>query len=464
METFLWHTWMVMHVVAFVATHLPFLWQLVQSLRQYVADGGNFADTDYYKFTMGQFIWLYFPKVWVTYTLTVRGKSNFPPGFDRELRKRLSAFADKNHSLDAQTHSFLSGIHYFRQEYLDYLADQTQPKLHFGALTITQYGNELRVRVSDLWKNGHWWELPLMSTTSALFYEMTGQHEKGLEWMFRAVGKGRTLKKAGAPFADMGARRRKDFWVQVKVLILMMATGSVKRTQDRGGLLGTSNVFLARLLNISAIGTMAHELFMVVGALYGYNKANQIVITLWKQLYGNALGYYLPDTYGTDEFNRHFSREDVMYFTGPRQDSGDPCEFVDKTIAFYRRIGLSQKEIAQKTIIFSDSLDVPRALEILRYARNAGIRAAFGIGTNFTNDVGLESLKIVVKPYEVWLEGSEENKRGCAKISDDPAKVTGHSEVAKQLLAWQETGEKAWDASDPLMVEYPVLPAPLWKE
>jgi nicotinate phosphoribosyltransferase len=68
-----------------------------------------------------------------------------------------------------------------------------------------------------------------------------------------------------------------------------------------------------------------------------------------------------------------------------------------------------------KTLIFSDALTFPRAIELVR--RFAGrCKTAFGIGTNLTNDLGHEPLQIVMKMVRC-------NGQPVAKVSDAPEKT-----------------------------------------
>ena len=60
---------------------------------------------------------------------------------------------------------------------------------------------------------------------------------------------------------------------------------------------------------------------------------------------------------------------------------------------------------------------------------------SFGIGTNFTNDVGLPSMNMVIKLTEVKLENR--HWEGVVKLSDEKNKNTGTPEMidlAKEVL------------------------------
>ncbi|MBP8830383.1 MAG: nicotinate phosphoribosyltransferase, partial [Desulfobacter sp.] len=78
---------------------------------------------------------------------------------------------------------------------------------------------------------------------------------------------------------------------------------------------------------------------------------------------------------------------------------------------------------ASKAIVFSDGLDVERAMKIHRFCRGK-VKDSYGIGTNLTNDVGVDPLNIVIKLSWVQPEPGMEG-RPTVKLSDDPGKHTG---------------------------------------
>ncbi|CAM5204711.1 nicotinate phosphoribosyltransferase [Oligella ureolytica] len=49
-----------------------------------------------------------------------------------------------------------------------------------------------------------------------------------------------------------------------------------------------------------------------------------------------------------------------------------------------------------KSLIFSDGLDIPLAMQIAERFKGR-VKVSFGIGTNLTNDMGVQPLQIVMK-------------------------------------------------------------------
>jgi nicotinate phosphoribosyltransferase len=71
----------------------------------------------------------------------------------------------------------------------------------------------------------------------------------------------------------------------------------------------------------------------------------------------------------------------AQVFTGIRQDSGDPKNFVKLVREFYDKQGITEK----KVIVFSDSLKVDNCLEYKAISEQAGFQPTFGVGTFFTS-------------------------------------------------------------------------------
>ena len=98
-------------------------------------------------------------------------------------------------------------------------------------------------------------------------------------------------------------------------------------------------------------------------------------------------------------------------FDGMRHDSGDPFWWADLAIEHYRSLKIDP---LTKTLLFSDGVN-PGLLESLvrRYYDQA--RLAFGVGTDFTNDLGVKPLNMVMKAVMI-------NGKPVAKVSDSPGK------------------------------------------
>jgi nicotinate phosphoribosyltransferase len=206
-------------------------------------------------------------------------------------------------------------------------------------------------------------------------------------------------------FSDFGTRRRASRAWQDEVLQTL-------EEQLPNSFSGTSNLHFAHTLGLSPIGTMAHEWFQSWQAVTRLADAQKAALEGWVREYRGRLGIALTDCYSMDSFIRDFS--DPYFgklYDGLRHDSGCPFVWAEKAIKMYQDMGIDP---LNKTLVFSDSLNFPRMLEI--YKRFKGrINLSFGIGTNLMNDVGNEPLNIVIKMVSA-------NGKPVAKISDEPGK------------------------------------------
>lgn len=265
-----------------------------------------------------------------------------------------------------------------------------------------------------------------MSLICELYYTLTGQQRVADEAVIQtSKDKITRYKEMGITIADFGSRRRHSYAVHKLVVQTLKQYGE-------GSFIGSSNVHLAMRSGIKPIGTHAHEWFMFHAAKYGFKMANMLGLEHWVQVYRGDLGIALSDTYTTRVFFEQFDKKFSKLFDGVRHDSGDPLSFAAQTIAHYERMGIDP---LSKTIIFSDGLNEDKVARIAEYCRGR-IGMSFGIGTNFTNDVGLEPLNIVIKMYEAYPEDAAQ-WTPVVKLSDINGKYTGDPRMialAKAML------------------------------
>lgn len=272
-----------------------------------------------------------------------------------------------------------------------------------------------------------------------------GQQEKAYE-------KGMALLEAGCVFSEFGTRRRRDYHTQALVFRgLVQANEQAQKRGLAGKLSGTSNVHLAMRFGIPPVGTVAHEWFMGIAAIKNdYARATEEALRHWVGSFGEGiLGIALTDTFGTPEFLKAFNRpieklpnapasaepsigesfvaaaQDVLdkagatqpktyaeVFTGVRQDSGDPTEFVKTMRKFYDSVGIKGK----KVIVFSDSLNIERCLEYKKVAEEAGFQPTFGVGTFLTNDFTRLSDGSNSTPMNIVIKLSSAGNNQAVKI------------------------------------------------
>ncbi|TFK40077.1 nicotinate phosphoribosyltransferase [Crucibulum laeve] len=407
------------------------------------APGANLAippsilDTDLYKFTMQQAVLHHFPDVQATYRFTNRNKNVL---FSRQcierFRAAVSYFTDL--SLTRTELEWLqSTCPYFTQKYLDYLsAYRYKPEqVHITYIPISEDGmfGEVSIEATGPWVETILWEVPLMACLSETYFQtvMTDWNYDGQEDL--AYVKAKDLLEAECTFSEFGTRRRRSYHAQDVVIKALVRASKDISSSD---LSGTSNVHFAHKYNISVIGTIAHEWFMGVAALKGYEHANSLSLDLWEEVYReNTPLIALTDTFSTTAFFKEFVTDPdrARLWAGLRQDSGDPFTFGPRVKEMYLSIGIDP---ATKSLIYSDSLSVQKALNIKKQCDELGLKKiSFGIGTFLTNDFGTQSsggtekskaLNMVIKLGSV-------NDKPCVKISDDLTKNTGDKATVEHV-------------------------------
>lgn len=438
----------------------------------------SFLDTDLYKLTMQCAVFKYYRDVPVTYAYTNRTpeKKLSRQGF-KWLQLQISKLG--NISLSDDELSYLQRhCKYLSPDYLDFLKEfRLSPREQIAA-TFNPIGDDdgsddvlgdVDIQIRGKWVDTILYEIPLLALASEAYFKFMdkdwnydGQEEKAFE-------KGIKLLEAGCITSEFGTRRRRDYHTQALVF-----RGFVKASKEGekrglpGKISGTSNVHLAMRFNLPPVGTVAHEWFMGVAAIHDdYENATEHALQRWIGVFGEGvLGIALTDTFGTRAFLKAFekpvkylpdtpnlpradegavsSRRYADVFTGVRQDSGDPAEFVKIMHDFYERLGIKEK----KTIVFSDSLDIDKCIEYKRISDEAGFHTTFGVGTFLTNDfIQLSTGKKSV-PLNIVIKISSAAGNPAVKISDNVGKNTGDaSKVAevKKLLGYQE---KEWVGGD----------------
>ena len=372
-------------------------------------------DTDLYKFTTSYAYSKLYPRAYGQFRFIDRGKTTYPQGFAEELKKEIQEMSKL--SLTKDEASFLyRELPYLPPTYIDFVRgfrfDPEEVKVEQdaeGHLSIIAEGLLYRVTL---------WETPILALVSELYYKMLGA-QPDMEYTERTIiSKARKLAEHSITFSMFGMRRRFSAAIEDRVTELL-------KEHAAGYLFGTSNVYYAYKHGLRVSGTHPHEWIQFHGAMFGYKMANYMAMEDWINVYDGDLGTVLTDTYTTDVFMRNFSKKHAMLFTSLRHDSGDPLQFTEKVIARYRELRVDP---TIKYIIFSDGLDPERAIEIANYCKGR-IGASFGIGTNFSNDVGngVRPMNIVMKLWKCKMT-EKERWNPCVKLSDVDGKHTGEPE------------------------------------
>lgn len=330
----------------------------------------SILDTDLYKYTTSYAYMKMFPDAECTFKFTDRNRIPRTTEFLENYKKKMKELC-MIHLTDEEFHWVVSAIPFIPMYYWEWLRSF---RFEYDKMNIyLDEDNVLCIEVTDKNYKASLYEIPHLFTVPEV--NNTG---KPIDWeltMSKLKDKVDLANKNGVLFSEFGTRRRFSYEVQDKVCAYLKEHAKT--------CVGTSNVHFAMKYNMRPCGTHPHEWFMFHGAQFGYKNANYMALENWVNVYDGDLGTALTDTYTTDVFFRNFSMKQAKLFDGIRQDSGDEYKFIEKAITFYNSKGIDP---TTKTIIFSNALDFPKAVEIKKYCEGK-IRAAFGIGTKLTCDV-----------------------------------------------------------------------------
>ncbi|CZX24819.1 MULTISPECIES: nicotinate phosphoribosyltransferase [Enterobacter] len=374
-------------------------------------------DTDAYKLHMQQAVFHHYYDVHVAAEFRCRGDDLLGIYAD-SIREQVDAM--QHLALTDDEYQWLSGLPFFKADYLNWLRDfRYKPE----QVTVTNENGKLDIRLEGPWREVIMWEVPLLAVISELAHRYRSP-ETGVEQAvaslenkleaFSTLTEGLDISRFR--LMDFGTRRRFSREVQQAI---------VERLQQEPWFVGTSNYDLARRLNLTPMGTQAHEWFQAHQQISpDLANSQRAALAAWLEEYPNQLGIALTDCITMDAFLRDFGPEFAERYQGLRHDSGDPVEWGEKAIAHYQKLGIDPMS---KVLVFSDNLDLAKAVELYRHF-NARINLGFGIGTRLTCDIPQ------VKPLNIVIKLVECNGKPVAKLSDSPGKTICHDKAFVRAL------------------------------
>jgi nicotinate phosphoribosyltransferase len=379
----------------------------------------SLLDTDLYKFTMMQVVLHHFPGARVEYRFKCRNPGVDLAQFAGQIREEVRSLCSLQFR-DAEL-AYLRSMRFIKSDFVDFLG---LFRLNEKYISITpQPSGELEIRIKGPWLHTILFEIPVLAIVNEVYFRNTQKKpdlDEGRRRLETKIGQLQDAGLADLKIADYGTRRRfsKD-WHEEVLRTLNARLGAVtsppvqaKPAARLPQLAGTSNVLYAMKLGLIPLGTMAHEYLQACQGLGPRLRDSQIFgFENWAREYRGDLGIALSDVYGMSAFLRDFDLYFCKLFDGARHDSGDPFQWGERMLAHY---AANRVDPLTKTLIFSDSLTVPRTIELYQQFRGR-CQLAFGIGTNLTNDLGYEPLQIVIKMINC-------NGQPVAKLSDTPSK------------------------------------------
>ena len=368
----------------------------------------SLLDTDLYKFNMNQVIFHKHNNLMGTYVFKCRNAGvTFTPEMVEEMSAQIDALCKLRFRKDEL--EYLRSIRFLKPDFIEFLR-LWHPMRDYVTIGLMPDGT-LNLRVDGPLFAAMQFEIYLLEIVNEVYFRTKYDYQELLsEARARLNAKIAKFNEGGYTFrfAEFGCRRRLSLEWEREMIETLNANCVNKN------LVGTSNVYLAYKLHMRPIGTYAHEFVQMYQGIPTIPLAytNAFALRDWYDEYKGDNGTALTDTLTTDLFLLDFDRSMCNNFTGVRHDSGDPYEWGEKILAHYRSYGIDPKT---KTLLFSDSLDCGKAQAIYEHFCDR-TNVAFGIGTHFSNDTGVEALNIVIKLQYV-------NGTPVAKLSDVPGKA-----------------------------------------
>lgn len=394
----------------------------------------HILDNDYYKFTMQSRLY-YLKHVAgfnimpekVEYQFVNRGEHCFnftEDQLDAEIKNLLAT-----PTINKQEVDFLKSTS-LNHEYVDWFAGLEKP--YEGAhIDYNMYDDgQLRLSIVGKWLDCILLEVPIMALISELnniTIKLPRSNDR-FEKLYTTV-----KVQAKKDLMEFGTRRRITAAYQ-----RYMFNFFINREKSYSDRMKTSNVLLSMQNNLQPVGTIAHEWFLANYAMSDIAHSTKRSILSWSDKI--SLGdytAYLTDTFTSPVFFKSLGA-DLLNVRRVRQDSGDPCKFVEDytmalTNAAYQNGTLKKLDFSNYTIIFSDSLNQEKIENIINHMTkiNLGFDYKFGVGTYLSNNAETP-LNIVIKPFKF-------DYTPVCKLSDVEGKITGsngrtvQSEVNKFL-------------------------------
>jgi len=378
----------------------------------------SLLDTDLYKFTMMQVVQHHFAEAEVEYRFKCRNADIDLAPFIGEIEDEIRALCDLRFT--AEELDYLRRWRFFKSDFVDLLGLFHLQQRFVSVTPRKDLPREIDITIKGPWLHTILFEVPVLAIVSEVYYRNTvptPDFEEGRRRLAAKIERANAIDSSGFRIADYGTRRRFSREWHAEVL------RTLKR--DMGThFVGTSNVRFAMEQGLTPLGTMAHEYLQACQAVGPRLRDSQsFAFNMWAREYRGDLGIALSDVVGLDAFLRDFDLFFCKLFDGVRHDSGDPFEWGDKLIAHYQRMRIDPRT---KTMVFSDSLDIPLAIRLYEYFEGRA-QTSFGIGTNLTNDLGYEPMQIVIKMTRC-------NGQPVAKISDAPSKTMDYDPSYVQYL------------------------------
>lgn len=388
----------------------------------------HFTDNDLYTFSCQYYIMQQYPRAEVEYTFIDRNNTVYPEGFDKLLQQQVDYMRNVIIT-DEEIEFMTTRCVWLPVWYFIFLRGY---RFNPGEVEISQdEEGHLSIRIVGKWFSTIMWEMPLLSCISEIIHILNGDDEKyDIETeRQKVVEKSEKIFSNGLVLGDMGTRRRFSYEHQKMVLETMAEVYRSKRWE--GIFTGTSNVYLAMLLDLKPLGTLSHQIISFEENVSGVFECNYSVMKKFSDVYDGNNGIYLYDCFGDELFFKNLSKRMAMMYSGLRVDSGVEEEQTEKIIEKYISLGIDP---TTKQVVYSNGLDIDRCIEIHHYC-NGRVQDSYGVGTNLMCDIDdVRPSNIVIKLTKCRITEARE-WHNCIKLSCDKGKMLGNPKKCRYILS-----------------------------
>ncbi len=370
----------------------------------------SLLDTDLYKFTMMQVVLHRFPGAQVEYRFKCRTPGVELVSLLGEINAELDALCTLRFTPDEL--DGLRALRFIKSDFVDFLElfrlNRQRISATPAADAAARARGEIDIVIRGPWLHTILFEVPVLAIVGEVHARRVHANadlRDGLRRVDEKIAQLKAPELQDCRIADYGTRRRYSRRWHEEVLVAL-------RDGLGAQLAGTSNVWFARRLGLTPLGTLAHEYLQAHQALGPRLRDSQVAaLEAWAKEYRGDLGIALADVYGLQAFLRDFDLYFCKLFDGARHDSGDPFAWGEQLMAHYAN---NRVDPRSKTLVFSDALTIPKVIALYRqFHQRVGL--AFGIGTHLMHDLGYEAPQMVIKMTRC-------NGQPVAKVSDSPGK------------------------------------------
>jgi nicotinate phosphoribosyltransferase len=386
----------------------------------------SLLDIDLYKINMLKMYFYHFSNSTAKFSFFCRNKNIiFTQEMFEEIKKQLKYITTLRFQEDEI--KYIGNIRYHKDS-IGFLEFLRMFQLNFDYLNVTLDSGQLSINAEGPLFQVTMWEIYTLAIVQEVYWKFTLSPEEYQNVVMKGITElNENLNNyfqngPGFTLIEFGTRRRFNKEYQLNVLQTLK-----KYCGER--LFGTSNILLAKELELRPCGTMAHEYICLGQGLkhVPIAESQRYMLQMWYREYGDSLGTALSDTLGTEKFLKDFTPDLAKLYDGVRHDSGDPLTWGNKIMEHYDKYNINYND---KVLFFSDSLTLKKATEIKKYFKDfwGHDKTSFGIGTALTNPVKV--------PLNNVMKMIFANTRPVAKISDEKGKELCQDLKYLEYLKW----------------------------